>query len=566
MAIINFTGFETGLLANEGASGTLSASSGVSITTTAKKSGAYGLEANIGNGSWGTYYIGKINTTTLQEDYFSAATIWITFYFKILTMPASGVCQICYVQSTSAGRICNFNLSSAGKLGLVDKNLTNQQTGTTVLSTDTWYKLDFKTGSNNASCPFEIRINGVSDLSGTYDCTSTNPCGVVILGNESAAPSAVKFYYDDVVVDDAAYFVGTPTVLRIAPTANGTTAQWTGGTGSSDYSVVDEIPADAADYIQKPASASRHLVALQNCTTVGILSAPKAVKTWVMIWENTSGTSSTAIALRSGGTNYDSAGVNTSNSSAATNTNRYQINLTDPKTSGAWNLRTIDSLQIGVYDSTAVIVKCGEISAFCLFDAATTEVILYATADGYLNNVSGWFGQEADNLSRNTSSSSGDMCQAFMKFTTVGAGIGSGDTINSVTLHWDILAWNDINAVCSWMFYTDINNLWDGAGAWGDTVQPYLPSGVGYGTVNEGGIPLGSTGWNTKALTTTIPKSNLFGICINPELGDIGPSYMQFYAVENGADIPCIIIGYTVNAVVGVASTNKTLATTGCGL
>lgn len=170
---------------------------------------------------------------------------------------------------------------------------------------------------------------------------------------------------------------------------------------------------------------------------------------------------------------------------------------------------------------------------------------IYATNDGFLNNVSGWYGAETYNLSRNTSSSSGDLCQAFIKFTTVSAGIGALDTINTVTFNWNIYSWSDINLVAAWAFYTDVNNTWDSAGTWNDSTPPNVPSGVAFGTSSDGAVYLGSTGWNTKTLTTSIPKSGIFGVCIDPQLGDIGPSLMYFYAVENGSNYPYITIDYT---------------------
>lgn len=189
-----------------------------------------------------------------------------------------------------------------------------------------------------------------------------------------------------------------------------------------------------------------------------------------------------------------------------------------------------------------------------------STVTIYPTYDGFYNNVSGWYPSEGFNLARNTSSSSADYAQAYMKFTTVGAGISAGDTINSVNFHWNPYTWTDINGVALWVFYTDINDVWDGAGTWNDATPPYIPSGMGYGTVNDSFVALGSTGFNTKSLTTSIPKSNIFGVGIDPQLGDLGPAYMYFYDNTGGANSPYIVIDYTV------ASTGaRQLASAGVG-
>lgn len=182
-------------------------------------------------------------------------------------------------------------------------------------------------------------------------------------------------------------------------------------------------------------------------------------------------------------------------------------------------------------------------------------VTIYPTADGFLNNVSGWYPSEGFNLSRNTSSSSADICQAFVKFTTVGAGIGAGDTINSVTFYWNIYTWSDVNLVATWQFYTDVTPVW---GAWDESTSPTITGGVSFGTVNDGGINLGSTGLNSKSLTTTISKSGVFGVCIDPQLADVGPSLMYFYDKDT-ANPPYVVIDYTPAASV------RMLASAGVG-
>ena len=173
-------------------------------------------------------------------------------------------------------------------------------------------------------------------------------------------------------------------------------------------------------------------------------------------------------------------------------------------------------------------------------------VTLYPTDDGFLNNISGWYPSEGFNLSRNTSSSSADYCDAYMKFTTVGAGIGAGDTINSVTLYVNIYNWSDIAFVASWQSWVDINRIWDSAGSWGEGgTPPYVPLGIGYGTSSGSFLTLGSTGWNTYNLVTTIPHNNTFGVGIQAQLGDIGPSLMYFYDKDAGVNSPYIVVDYT---------------------
>lgn len=185
---------------------------------------------------------------------------------------------------------------------------------------------------------------------------------------------------------------------------------------------------------------------------------------------------------------------------------------------------------------------------------------IYPTADGFLNNISGWYSGEGFNLSRSSSSSDADYAEAYLKFTTVGAGIGASDTINSVTFRWNIYNWTDVNAVGFWGFYTDINNVWDNAGTWGEPTPPYVPLGPGYGTVSDGEVTLGGTGWNAQALTNLIPKSALFGVCIKALLGDLGPAAMYFYDKDGGANSPYIEINFTPASSPSVSSWSQPLS------
>lgn len=186
-------------------------------------------------------------------------------------------------------------------------------------------------------------------------------------------------------------------------------------------------------------------------------------------------------------------------------------------------------------------------------------VTLYATYDGFKNNISGWYPSEGFNLSRNTSSSNGDFCDAYQKFTTVGSGIGASDTINSVTFYWNVYSWSDINSVSQWLFYTDTNAQWDSSGTWNDTTPPYDFPDISYGTNYDGAISIGSTGWNNKSITTSIPKSGTFSIGIRASLGDVGPGLMYYYDNSGGANSPYVVIDYTP------ASSAHLLSLTGVG-
>lgn len=181
---------------------------------------------------------------------------------------------------------------------------------------------------------------------------------------------------------------------------------------------------------------------------------------------------------------------------------------------------------------------------------------IYPTNDGFLNNVSGWYGMETDNLCRSTSSSDADYCELYTKFTTVGAGIGASDTINSVTFYINVWSYSDPFAVGGWQAYTDTTPVW---GAWNQTTPPSVSSGMDYGTVDSGFWNITGTGWWNKAISTSISKSGIFSVGVKARLGDIGPAQFTSYNRDHATNKPYVVIDYTP------ASTSHLLAMTGVG-
>jgi hypothetical protein len=104
----------------------------------------------------------------------------------------------------------------------------------------------------------------------------------------------------------------------MAPDSNGSTAQWTSGTGSSDYAEVDEIPTDDdTTYIASSGSANQtHLVGLASAATAGISGNIFSAKGWLRVREGTSGTSANLLRIRAGGSNSDTGTTNETTSYA----------------------------------------------------------------------------------------------------------------------------------------------------------------------------------------------------------------------------------------------------------
>jgi hypothetical protein len=171
-----------------------------------------------------------------------------------------------------------------------------------------------------------------------------------------------------------------------------------------------------------------------------------------------------------------------------------------------------------------------------------STVTINAQVDGYNDNLAGWFPSGNDLVVKASSSSNTQESIALIKFTTVGAGIGAGDTINSVTLHVYCNTLIDPFLVLLWGWWTDNNNVWGTLGA-EDPPTVY----VGTSTVFEGtSIP--AVGVITKTLTTSIPHSGEFNVAIEPVMGSAGGASdtSKFDSLENASGrFPFIVIDYT---------------------
>lgn len=375
MSILTFSGFEDGSTALTG-DHRAAAGTGFSMDTGTVHTGTYSFRTACTTTDNALITLAKLGADGQNAGAsFNVATLYTQFYFRYATKPAANDEPIFEMDNDE---VTNVRINSAGRLLLYGgaAGTTLIATGTTVLSANTWYQIRFNStqGANGA---YALLINGVSELSGTANNGTTNWTNAVFGKTLNANSQTVDFFYDDIVVDDAAYPAGAAAVLGIIPTANGSTMTWTGGTGASDYQEVDEVPFNDADYVQCPTSGNPNvaLFAMQNCATVGITGTILGVKATARGRENTSVTSALLVRIYSAGATSDSATLN----GTTTVTPRGWIALTDPNTSSAWSTGGVDGVEMGMVENNAVADRCTQVLGMVCFIAATTSI---KTIDG----------------------------------------------------------------------------------------------------------------------------------------------------------------------------------------
>lgn len=152
---------------------------------------------------------------------------------------------------------------------------------------------------------------------------------------------------DDVVIWDTAGTVNNDWLgdLRVdsyLPNADGDTVTMTPSTGTTHYTLVDEVPASATDYVTGDAAGEKDLFMMGNMghtpTVVhAVIPAANMVKT-------DAGLRETTLVVKSGGVEYDGSSI-----ALGTSAVKYtRVLERNPNGDVAWTKSSVDALQVGV--------------------------------------------------------------------------------------------------------------------------------------------------------------------------------------------------------------------------
>jgi hypothetical protein len=369
MAILNFLGFEAGWATEcHITAGT------ISLVTTPVATGGYAFRANPTTTATGYGGIGKPDASGGSAT-FNVATAFITFKFRADLLPASGSEE--FFRCSNSGGLAKLRLriTSGGIITIYDSSNVLVYTGSTALSTSTWYEIGLKVTTSATTSDFELQVNRAVELSGTASQLVQNAAYAYFGKVSDLSGQSVDFYYDDVVVDDASFVYAT--VKMLAVNANGYLMQYTSGTGASDYTQVAEIPMNASStYVRNaatPGTAERAFFALEDCAAKSISGTILGAISLITCREETSTTSSANMGMRIGGADYFLASP--LDLSAIRDLKR-KIYLVDPSTSSAWTTGGLDSAELG-------FVEAGTVQ--CRVDNVGLNV-LYITASGVVGS------------------------------------------------------------------------------------------------------------------------------------------------------------------------------------
>ncbi len=316
----------------------------VSFDAAVKRSGAYSL---------------KVLSNPLETlvSYFklafdAAPTAYFTIHVRFDALPVIGQQGFFYVRSVATPGC--LVIDSNGHVNLYNQGGSPCASGTTVLSVGTDYRLDLKIGKGAAgTCPYELRINGVLEYSGsngTFGTADIASCQGGVYKDMGGMSVTLVAWFDDMVVRDDAF--ETPGVVRVfgmIPNGNGDNSDkvWTGYPSNSYEDVDDGLAPDGdASYWHSSANGGKRCAALPSCDDVGVREGAEilSIQTWNMSRLVSGVETLVGHVLRSGGYNFSQDYSELPSSYTRT----FSLWDVDPATEEPWTHEGVDAAQVGV--------------------------------------------------------------------------------------------------------------------------------------------------------------------------------------------------------------------------
>lgn len=287
----------------------------------------------------------------------TAATVYFVGRYRATLVPSSNSEEILRVVSSTSTLKLSVRIDSARKLSIYDQSNALIATGTTILSLEERYYIGVKAG-NGTSAAYELRINGITELSGTCDQAATNISRVHLGKQTNQNSNLIDYNWDDYWIDSGDWPTNGFRVDLLRVASNGATMSWTGGTGASDYSQINELVVSETEYIKDPTSALTPVIGLFNLQTfdqAGIDPLTSIIAIQPMVWasdDSVALSNSLNIGIRSNATDSLTTNRNTPAQGAAEPLSK--IIATDPNTSAAWTKVGLEAALLKIAENTAL--------------------------------------------------------------------------------------------------------------------------------------------------------------------------------------------------------------------
>lgn len=262
------------------------------------------------------------------------------FYFSSVSSPSN----LFYFMDAS-GTQCSLYLNSGGNLSFYRGNGTLLETSALALYPAAYMYIEVKAIIGTSDGAYEVRVNGVTWISGTNVNTGTTGNAYA---NALALASPINTYIDDVYIcDDSGSFnnsfLGDVKVECLIPNNAGAYSEWTPTPAGINYTNVDEIPPDSdTSYVAASGIGLIDTYGYANLTTTsgtvfGIQMCPFARK-------DDAGSRIVSPIY------YLNSVIYSGSSFSLSDTYLYypQVQQVNPNTNSAWNISEINTLEAGL--------------------------------------------------------------------------------------------------------------------------------------------------------------------------------------------------------------------------
>lgn len=336
--VLQMIGFESGVTAEAATTaGT------IQITNADFHSGGYSLRVYPTTTGTGTYGIEFDDATGEQAGDFETADLYLSYWFWVDVCPASGRERTLSALNDVSSNAFLIYMNDDCTLSFAPSDGFNDDVSP-ALSLSTWYHIEIFVDISADTYSWSINDTTVSSGSATMSGSRFARLNFGKTANTNG--NTVDFFYDDIIIDDAAFHDNSAVIVATVPNNNGTYTGWNGGTGASDYTQVDDVPSDGnTSYVATSTPQAKISFAMTDTSTIGVTGTVEAVKASSFIAEGLTTANTRYQALTISGstesTTTDSTSLTTSYST------RSQLFLTDPDTSSAWTLSGVDGIQVG---------------------------------------------------------------------------------------------------------------------------------------------------------------------------------------------------------------------------
>lgn len=278
------------------------------------------------------------NLDVLMKQFTASSTLIVGFVFKAAS-PASKL----LVGFRDAGtNQMEIRTDSSGRFQ-VTRNGTVLGTGTTIALANVFYHLQFKVFIADSGGTYEIKVNGITEVSGTGDTKNTANASanqVIISGGNSS--------FDDFWICNNSGsanndFLGDVRIVARMPNMNGIHSAWTPVGAASNFQCVDDAnPNDDTDYVTTSTASVKDTYKI---TPVGLIGPVKGIQIMNRLRKDDAGSRTVRRLIVVDGNSYFGSSVSLSDSWTISSTELIENN---PLTGLPWTISEINNTDFGL--------------------------------------------------------------------------------------------------------------------------------------------------------------------------------------------------------------------------